>query len=152
MSVDYKKIQIVKAKQENENHRNGIWNIRNENLGYTFSNNDHFSFENHCKWWENVFKQEYVYLILYKSKISGYIRLTKIRTILKEKNEISIAIIKNFHNTGMGSYALKLFEEEMKKIGITEIIANTDINNELGKRFFEKNDFNKTFIRYLKKL
>lgn len=58
---------------------------------------------------------------------------------------------------GIGTYAYKFFEEKMKDIKIPHIIASTHVENETGQKFFEKNKFNKIYIkneyiRYVKKL
>lgn len=157
MLINFEDIEIIRAEKNSESHRNGFWVVRNENTTYNLTNPELISFENHCIWWDNVFNKEYMYCIYYKSEFCGYLRLTKEVSETKEKNEISIAIAKKFQNTGIGTYAYKMFEDVMNKIGIKEIIALTHIENKAGQRFFEKNDFKKTiikkeFIKYYKKI
>ncbi|MFX1451343.1 MAG: GNAT family N-acetyltransferase [Promethearchaeota archaeon] len=158
MSLDIQNIKIISAEKKNENHKKWIWKIRNENLDFNLITTKAISYENHSEWWENVFDKEYVYLIMNKNDICGYIRLTKDQSSTKEKNEISIAIAKQIQNIGIGSYAYKLFENEMIKLGIKKIIAITHKNNNAGKNFFEKNKFEKkiiiehNYIKYVKKL
>ena len=150
--INFKQIKVIPVDKENEKHRRGVWIVKNENLGYNLITTEPIPYEKHCIWWQNAFEKEHILIILYNSEVCGYIRLTKVRTGSKEKNEISIAISKKFQKTGIGSYAYKLFENKMKEIGVSEIIALNHISNEIGQRFFEKNKFDKTFIRYIKKL
>ncbi len=152
MNIDFNQIKIIKAEKENEMHKKGIWVVYNQNIEFNLITTEPITYENHCKWWESVFEQEFIYIILYQSVLCGYIRLTKKRTRNKEKNEISIAISKKYHKSGLGTYAYSIFEKEMIKIGITEIIALTDIRNLGGQKFFEKNNFKKGYIKYIKKI
>lgn len=152
LRIDFEQIKVIPAEKENEEHKKSIWNVFNENLGYNLITSEPVPYEKHSIWWERVFENEYIYVILYKSKVCGYIRLTKYRTELKEKDEISIALKNEFQKMGIGSYAFNLFENKIKEIGITQIVAITDFRNKLGQKFFEKNDFKKFHIRYVKKL
>ncbi|MFX1500406.1 MAG: GNAT family N-acetyltransferase [Promethearchaeota archaeon] len=147
--IDFK---IIPAEKDHEDHRKGIWTIRNENINYSKTTTQPISYTKHCEWWEYAFDKEYIYLILYKEDIVGYIRLTKNKTSSKEKNEISIALSKNLQGEGIGSYVYMLFEEQIKNLGINKIIAITDIKNTAGRKFFEKNKFKKTHIRFVKDL
>jgi len=148
--MDYDKISLILAEKENEDHKKGILNVFNENIQYSHLTKEPVSYEDHSKWWENAFEDEYIYIILYEKNITGYIRLTKHETKTKENHEISIAISEGFQKSGIGTYAYNLFEIEMKKKGIQEIIANTEIDNILGQKFFKKNKFKKTLTRYEK--
>ena len=132
MEKNYKNVYVIPADKENKKHKKGVWSVKNENLDYTVINEDFVPYENHSKWWENAFEKEYIYIVLYKSKVCGYIRLTKITSKIKEKNEISIALAKKFQNLGIGTYAYKIFEHEIRMKGITNIIAITNINNHLA--------------------
>jgi len=152
LKLDYKQIKLIPAEKENDLHKKGVWYVFNENVGYNFITTKPVLYEDHCKWWEIAFENEYIYIISYKSEICGYIRLTKRRTTSKELNEISIALSKSFQKTGIGSYAYQLFEEELKNLRINQIVAVVNIKNKLGQIFFEKNNFNKTYIRYNKVL
>ena len=145
--IDFAKVKLILAEKEVETHRKGIWAVRNENLDYNIITTNTIPYEEHCNWWESVFDKEHIYLIIYRSDVCGYIRLTKYETSSKEKNEISIAVAKQFQNTGIGSFAYNLFETEVNnKYGITQIIANTNIDNDAGKKFFEKNKFDNTEV------
>ena len=131
--------------------------VKNANLDYSSKSSEPVSYEKHKEWWEQIFDKEHMYVIIYDSEVCGYIRFTKMETKSKEKNEISIALLKKFQNKGLGTFAYEYFEKEMAKYGITEIIAVTNIKNNMGQRFFEKNKFEKTqnkenYIRYIKKL
>lgn len=150
--VDLNEVSVIPAEKENHMHKKGIWKVFNENIEFSFLTSEPVSFENHCKWWENAFDSEYIYVILYQKEVHGYIRLTKEQTISKEKNEISIAVSKQFHKSGLGSVAYNLIEKEMKEAGISEIIAITDIRNILGQKFFEKNKFKISHKRYVKRI
>lgn len=152
LNLNFEQIKVFIAEKENEMHKKGVWTVFNENLGFNLITTESIPYENHCKWWESAFEQEFIYVVLYQSILCGYIRLTKKRTSNKEKNEISIAISKKYHKSGLGTYAYSIFENEMKKIGVTEIIALTDIRNLGGQKFFEKNNFKKGHIRYVKKI
>jgi len=57
--------------------------------------------------------------------VCGYIRLTKKESNSKEKNVISISLAKKFQSVGIGTHAYKLFEDKMKEIGVTQIVALT---------------------------
>ncbi len=152
MNIDYEEIKVIPANKDDKAHKKGIWFIKNENLDFSLISDEKISYKQHNNWWKGIFEIEYIYIILYKSEVSGYIRLTKLRTKSKEEHEISIAIAKKYQNIGFGTYALKIFEKKMRKIGIHQIIAFTHFNNELGQKFFEKNRFNKTYLRYVKKI
>ncbi|MFX1535459.1 MAG: GNAT family N-acetyltransferase [Promethearchaeota archaeon] len=150
--MNFKKISVIPAEKDNEMHKRGIWKVFNENIEFNFLTSEPVPYENHCKWWEEAFEKEFIYVILYQSAVCGYIRLTKERTESKEKNEISIGLRKIYQNSGLGSIAYNLFEKKIKDIGVSEIIAITSIRNELGQKFFEKNKFERTRIRYAKKI
>ncbi len=150
--MDIKAISIIPADRNNEHHSKGVWNVFNDNIGFNVLTTEKVSFENHSKWWNRAFEDEYIYLVLFKDEICGYIRLAKRRTNSKEQNEISIAILNKYHGTGLGTHAYSLFEKEMKKKGIDSIVAITHFNNKKGRSFFEKNGFENIFIKYFKKL
>ena len=152
MNINYEHVKVIPAEKANEDHKREVWKVFNEYIGFNFVTTELVSYEQHCMWWETVFDKEYVYIIKYESTISGYIRLTKVRTNSKEMNEISIALKKEFQNTGIGSHAYKIFENEIRKKGISHIVAMSNIKNELSQNFFIKNDFEKTFVRFVKKL
>jgi len=152
LDINNNKIKVIPARKENIKHKKGILKVFNENIKYFYLTNKPINMKQHDEWWVKAFKNEIIYVILYDMKVSGYIRLAKKRTKTKEKNEISIALSKNLQNSGIGSYALNIFENEMKKKGIRMIIANTKINNSLGQRFFEKNNYKKRLIRYEKRI
>jgi len=146
------KVRVLKADKDNEKHRESVWNIFNGNIEYFHLTSSPISYEEHCKWWETAFEKEYIYVIQLELDICGYIRLSKFRTDTKEKHEISIALSKDAQYLGIGSIALKLFEIEMSNMGISKIIANTEINNKIGQNFFEKNGFLKSLIRFEKRI
>ena len=152
LKIDFNQIFIIPAEKDNEEHKKRILSIFNENIEFFHLTSDPISYEDHSKWWNDNFDKEYIYLIIFENEILGYIRLTKIRTDMKEKNEISIALLKKYQNTGIGSAAYKLFENEVKKVGIDEIIANTEIGNKKAQKFFVDNNFSKSMIKYHKKL
>lgn len=152
MNINYKHVKVIPAEKANEDHKKEVWKIFNENTTFNLATTEPVSYEQHCAWWETAFDNEYIYIIKYESIISGYIRLTKVRTYSKEKNEISIALKKEFQNTGIASLAYKIFETEIRKNGISYIVAMSNIKNESSQNFFIKNDFEKTFIRFVKKL
>lgn len=152
MNINNEHVNVIPAEKANEDHKKEVWKIFNENIGFNFITTEPISYGQHCAWWETAFDKEYVYIITYESTICGYIRLTKVRTNSKEMNEISIGLKKEFQNTGIGSQAYKIFESEMRKNGISHIVAMPNIKNELSQNFFIKNDFEKTFIRFVKKL
>lgn len=156
LDIEFKQIKVIPADKDNENHRKGVWIVKNQNFGHDLMTTEPIHYDHHLFWWETAFDKEYIYIILSELDIIGYIRLTKYETDTKEKFEISIALAKEFQKSGIGSYAYKLFENEMKKIDIPLIIALTHIKNEEGQKFFEKNKFEKTYIkkdyiRYVKK-
>lgn len=152
MNIKRKTVEIKEAHVNNYHYRKEIWKIFNENLEFTNITDKPVSYKDHCKWWEKIFNFEYIYIILCESEICGYIRITKVSTKNKEKNEISIALSKKYHNKGIGSYAYSLFEEEIKRKGIKRVVANTLFKNKKGIKFFKSNDFVKTHIKFIKKL
>ncbi|MEE9379271.1 MAG: GNAT family N-acetyltransferase [Candidatus Lokiarchaeia archaeon] len=152
MNIDFEKIKIIPAEKKNKTHKKGVWKVFNENLEFRLIASEPVSYIQHCKWWEAAFEKEYIYLILYELSIVGYIRLSKLRTKSKEINEISIALARKYHNSGIGSYSYKIFEKKMKEFGIKKIVALTDYKNKLAQNFFEKNKFEKKHIRFLKEL
>jgi len=159
MDINFEKIKLIPAQKINEFHKKGVRRVFNDNLDANINTHEPVPFENHCKWWETVFENEYVYIILYQSSMCGYIRLTKNKTSSKEKSLISIALAKKFQHFGIGTYAYKLFEASMKENGVNQIIALTVLSNKVGQEFFEKNNFElididkeNKFKRYIKKL
>lgn len=152
MEIDLNNISIKIADKDNENHKRCVLKIFNENIQYFHLTKEPISYDNHSKWWDANFKKEYIYLILFHAEIVGYIRLTKKRTETKEKHEISIALLKQYQKSKVGSYSYKLFENEIKKLGVKEIIANTEISNIIGQNFFESNNFSKYMIKFKKKI
>lgn len=159
MRYDLEQVRVIPAKRGDVTYREGIWRVFNENLDANIITHEPVPYENHCKWWETVFENEYVYIILYQSSMCGYIRLTKNKTNSKEKSLISIALAKKFHHIGIGTYAYKLFEACMKEKGVNQFIALTILSNKIGQEFFEKNNFKmagfdkeNNFKRYIKKL
>ncbi len=152
MNINYEHVKVIPAGKVNEDHKREVWKVFNENIGFNIVTTEPVSYEQHCAWWETAFDKEYIYIIKYESTICGYIRLTKVRTNSKEMNEISIALKSEFQNTGIGSHAYKIFESEIRKNGISHIITMSNIKNELSQNFFIKNDFEKTFVRFVKKL
>lgn len=159
MRYDLQQVRVIPAKKGDVTYREGLWRVFNENLDANIITHEPVPYENHCKWWETVFENEYVYTILYQSSMCGYIRLTKNKTSSKEKSVISFALAKKFHHFGIGTYAYKIFEASMKEKGVKQIIALTILSNKIGQEFFEKNNFIMTgfdkennFKRYIKKL
>jgi len=159
LSYNFDKIKVIPAEKENETHKKGVWKVFNENIEVNIITHEPVPYEEHCKWWENVFEKEYVYIIQYQSTVCGYIRLTKKESNSKEKNVISISLVKKCQSVGIGTHAYKLFENEMKEIGVTQIVALTVMSNKIGQKFFEKNkyimtglDEVKNFKRYIKDL
>ena len=152
LDISINEISLIPVEKENETHKRKVLEIFNENIENFYLTNEPVSYEVHCNWWETNFEKEFIYLISFKSEFCGYIRLTKNRTTTKEKHEISISISRKFQHMRIGTYAYKLFEKEIKKIGIKEIIAITEFSNEIGQKFFEKNGFKKSLIKFLKKI
>ena len=79
--------------------------------------------------------------MLFNEDVCGYIRLTKKGEDPKRINEISIAIIRKLQNSGIGSYAYKLFEKKIKKRSISKIVAKVVPNNIKAQNFFLRNGF-----------
>lgn len=152
MEIDLKKVSLIPAEKNNEDHKKGVRKVFNENIEFFHLTSEPVPYENHSRWWAGAFNKEFIFIISYQSEICGYIRLTKERTNIKEKHEISIAVLKKYQKSGIGTYIYKIFEKEMKKLGVSEIISYIDMNNEAGQKFFEKNNFKRSYIRYLKKL
>lgn len=150
--LNYKDIELKLAQKDSESHKKAVWEVFNENIEFFHITSKKVPFADHCKWWEENFDKEYIYIIMYKSEFCGYIRLTKKKTINKKRYEISIALRELFQKSGIGSHAYQLFEKEMKYLGIPEIIANTEIDNTLSKNFFKKNGFIKTNLTFKKKI
>lgn len=152
MNHNNEKIEVIPAQKDNLDHQKGIWIVRNDNINFDLITKEEITYEQHCVWWDKIHDYEYVYVIIFQGKVIGYIRLTKLRTKFKEKNEVSIAIAKDYHNKGFGSQAYEIFEKEMKSKGVSAIIASTHVQNIQGQKFFEKNKFERTYLRYTKKL
>jgi len=151
LKIDLKQVSLIESDPHNIYHKKSVWKIFNENLEF-FLTNKSVTFEDHCKWWKEVFLREYIYLILFKSKICGYIRLTKYKTDNKDKHEISMAITKKYQNLGIGTYAYNLFEKEIKKFKINKIIAIVKVKNIIGQNFWKKNGFIEHPVKYIKQL
>ena len=143
ISLKFKKeeISVNPADKNRESHRRGVWIAFNENIGFNVTTTKPISYENHCKWWEKAFDKEYIYVVLFNEDVCGYIRLTKKGEDPKRINEISIAIIRKLQNSGIGSYAYKLFEKKIKKRGISKIVAKVLPDNIKAQKFFIKNGF-----------
>jgi len=152
MDLNFDQIMVIPAEKENEAYRKGIWEVYNENVESNLITSEPITYEDHCEWWEGIFEREYIFVIIYRLKVSGYIRLTKIEMAPKRKHEISIAIRKKFQNTGFGTKAYEKWENLVRELGIKKIHALTIIENKLGQNFFEKNKFKKVSIRFEKEL
>ena len=152
LSIDRNLIELIPAEKNNENYKKRVLEIFNENIDFFNLTDKLISYEEHSKWWDSIFEKEYLYLILFKTEVQGYIRLSKINTFSKEKHEISIALSTKNQNRGIGSIAYQLFEKEMKKKGIKEIVAKTMDENKRGQNFFEKNNFQRSMVRFVKKI
>ena len=113
LSINLKNVSLVLAEKNNQKHRYGVWKVFNENLKFFHETQEPISYRDHCKWWENAFDNEYIYVALYKNQVCGYIRITKRKTNSKEKHEISIALSTNI------PYLIVLCSGKMKKTGIT---------------------------------
>jgi RimJ/RimL family protein N-acetyltransferase len=150
-------IKVSIAELENEEHRKGVWMVKNDSLDSSRLTSEIIPYKDHCDWWRSNFDKEYIYIINYQARVIGYIRLTKEKTSSKDKYEISISLSEEFQAKGIGSYAYGIFEKYMKERNISQIIASTSIKNESGQKFFEKNGFLKEnvkgdYIMYFKKL
>ncbi len=152
VKIDLVQVKVIPAEKQSDEHKKNVWKIFNENLEFTLTTHEPVPYDHHCEWWETVFEKEYIYVILYETVVCGFIRLTKFSYGSKEPYEISIALGKEFQNSGIGSIGYRLFENEMKKIAIPQIIAKTIGKNIIGQTFFEKNDFKKFIVKYIKKL
>ncbi len=152
MNIDRRLIEIIPAEKNNEKHKKRVLEIFNQNINFFNMTNRIISYEEHSKWWDSIFKKEKIYLILFKGEVQGYIRLSKMKTISKEKHEMSIALASKNQNCGIGSIAYQMFEKEMKKKGIKEIVAKTMDENKRAQNFFEKNNFQRSMVRYIKKI
>ncbi len=152
MNVNFEEVKLILAQKDIESHKKAVWEIFNENIEFFHLTSKKVPYKEHCKWWEEIFDKEHIYIIKFKSEICGYIRLTKKRSDNKEKHEISIALLELFQKSGIGSYAYQLFEKEMKHLGIPELTAKTVIDNIGGRNFFKKNGFEKSIITFKKKI
>jgi len=152
MNINLNKLSVVIGEKKEDSHKNAVFMIFNENIEYSHLTKEPINYEEHSKWWDNIFDDEWIYLIKLESEYIGYIRLTKKRTLLKDKHEISIALRKKYQKLGIGPYAYDLFERKIKKQGVLEIIARTENNNLAGQKFFEKINFKKVQVKYKKEL
>lgn len=59
---------------------------------------------------------------------------------------------KDFRSLGLGAKLLKFAEGEAQKLGCSGIRLCTGIENEAGKRFYERNNWNLRAIVYKKKI
>jgi len=146
ISLKFKKeeISVNPADKKRESHRRGVWIAFNENIGFNVTTTKPISYENHCKWWEKAFDKEYIYVVLFNEDVCGYIRLTKKGEHPKRIYEISIAIFRKLQNSGIGSFAYKLFEKKIKKRNISKIVAKVHPDNLQAQKFFIKNRFKQT--------
>ncbi len=73
------------------------------------------------------------WIITKNNKDVGYIRLLD--------SDVSIIIDKKFQDKQIGTSAIKLLEEEARKIGIKKLVALILVKNKQSKKIFVKNDY-----------
>lgn len=152
MPINSDDIIVEEAVQSNLEHKKRILQIFNENIEFFYLTKEPITYVEHSKWWKSAFIDEFIYIIKYKAEIHGYIRLTKNKTVSKEKHEISIALSDEVKKMGIGSIAYKKFERIIRKKNIKKIIAHTIYSNKIARDFFERNNFKKSMIKYSKNL
>ncbi len=67
-------------------------------------------------------------------------------------NDVGIMIQKEFQNQGFASEALKLLEQEAKKLGIKKLVALVKVGNETSSKIFIKNNFELKMYWYEKEI
>jgi len=84
------------------------------------------------------------WIITYNSKDVGYIRILN--------NDVSIMILKKFHNKSIGTNALRLLENKAKDLGIKKLIGRIMIDNKKSENIFKKNNYKLKIFWYEKSL
>jgi len=151
------KIEVIPAVKDNEEHRKGTWIVKKENILFSRRTTDEITYEDHCIWWENNFDKQYFYIVLHQSETIGYIRIPKKHPSIKDENEISIALKKEYRDKGIGSQAYELFENQIKSFDLSHIVAHTHVSNKNAQKFFEMNGYRRVeitvdYIKYVKNL
>lgn len=144
------KIRLIKAEKNNLTHKENVLLIRNKYSSESKLYTKKIPLENHDQWWNESFDGQKIHIIYFNEDIIGYIWLNK-------ANQISIALHPIYINKGIGTIAYKEFEK-MSKTELKFIKAEVSIDNNISRRFFEKNGFilfqiiNDEFIEYKKVL
>lgn len=84
------------------------------------------------------------WIITYNLKDVGYIRILN--------NDVSIMILKKFHNEGIGTDALRLLENKAKDLGIEKLIGRIMIDNKKSENIFKKNNYKLKMFWYEKEI
>jgi len=89
-------------------------------------------------------KHFFNWIICYGNTNAGYLRVLD--------NDVSIIIDAKYQNKGIGSKALRLLENEAKKLGIKKLIGRVMIHNKKSARIFERNGYKLIMYWYEKKI
>lgn len=121
--VDQKNWQFIYNLRTNESSKNNFYSQKQ------FSLSDHYSYLSKQEKNPNFFH----WIIVSDSKNVGYVRILD--------NDISIMIESHYENKGIGSHALKLVEDEAKKLGLKKLVGRVLTHNTSSKKIFEKNNY-----------
>ena len=113
-----------------------VYKMRNSELMRKNSiNKRKIKYSSHKNWFINFINENKIYLVQYKSKYVGYLRLEFCKF---NKIEISIFIKEKFQNKNIASSILKFALTKFKKY---KFIAKVLKKNNISKIFFRKNGF-----------
>lgn len=88
--------------------------------------------------YEYMIKQEknpnfHQWMAVKDNEVVGYIRILD--------SDISILVLRQYHNKGIGTIMLQLVEKEAKKLGIKKLRGLVRTNNTNSQNIFQKNNY-----------
>lgn len=132
-----------------------IYDIRNDESVLQYSFNPHkTSFETHLGWFESSLNNDLrkIFVIESEDNVAGVVRYDLNQDMLSA--EVSIYVAKNFWGKGLGKWAL-IESESLLKLEAPQcqkIIAKVFLENLASLKIFEKCDYKKKVVEFIKEI
>ena len=136
----------VKLRKVIENDWGFILKLRNSSYEFFYKQEKPISPKEHYEYMEKQIKNLnfHQWLIVFKRIDVGYVRILD--------SDVSIMIHKEYQNKGIASKALKLLEDEAKKLKINKLVAKFTPENHSSEKIFFKNGYTLKMYLYEKRL
>ena len=137
----------VSLRKVSRNDWDYILNLRNNREFRTFFYDQHvITKKEHYKYLQKqkTNKHFFNWVIYYGNTNVGYLRILN--------NDVSIIIDTKYHNKRIGTKALRLLENEAKKLRIKKLVGRVMIHNKSSARIFERNGYKLIMYWYEKKI